>query len=41
MFERNGKTGYRRFIPHVMEQARRMLSEMRSDFPKLSAALMP
>src|SRR5580692_7138237 len=41
MFERNGKTGYRRFIPHVMEQARRVLSEMRPDFPKLSAALMP
>jgi aminoglycoside/choline kinase family phosphotransferase len=41
MFERNGKTGYRRFIPHALEQARRMLAEIRSDFPKLSAALTP
>src|ERR1700722_8481635 len=41
MFERNGKTGYRPFIPHALAQARRMLSEMRPDFPKLSAALMP
>ena len=40
MFERNGKTGYRRYIPHVLGQARRMLAEMRSDFPKLHAALM-
>ena len=40
MFERGGKTGYRRYIPHVLGQARRMLAEMRSDFPKLSAALM-
>ena len=41
MFERNGKTGYRRFIPHVLGQARRMLAEMRPDFPKLCDALMP
>src|ERR1700722_147451 len=41
MFERNGKTGYRPFIPHALAQARRMLSEMRPDFPKLSAALLP
>ncbi|MFZ0679267.1 phosphotransferase, partial [Candidatus Binatus sp.] len=41
MFERNGKTGYRAFIPHALAQARRMLAELRSDFPKLSAALMP
>jgi len=41
MFERNGKTGYRSFIPHALAQARRMLTEMRPDFPKLSAALMP
>jgi hypothetical protein len=41
MFERNGKTGYRRYIPHALAQARRMLVEMRADFPKLSAALMP
>ena len=41
MFERNGKTGYRPFIPHALAQARRMLAEMRPDFPKLSAALMP
>jgi N-acetylmuramate 1-kinase len=41
MFERNGKTGYRPYIPHVLAQARRMLAEMRPDFPNLSAALMP
>jgi aminoglycoside/choline kinase family phosphotransferase len=41
MFERNGKTGYRRYIPHVLGQARRMLAEMRPDFPKLREALMP
>jgi len=41
MFERNGKTGYRPFIPHALAQARRVLSEMRADFPELSAALMP
>jgi len=41
MFERNGKTGYRRFIPHVLGQARRMLAHMRPDFPKLCDALMP
>jgi N-acetylmuramate 1-kinase len=41
MFERNGKTGYRQYIPHALAQARRMLAEMRAEFPKLSAALMP
>ena len=41
MFERNGKTGYRQYIPHALAQARRMLAEIRADFPKLSAALMP
>jgi aminoglycoside/choline kinase family phosphotransferase len=41
MFERNGKTGYRRYIPHVLGQGRRVLAEMRSDFPNLRAALMP
>ena len=41
MFERNGKTGYRRYIPHVLGQARRMLAEMRPDFPKLCDALIP
>jgi N-acetylmuramate 1-kinase len=41
MFERNGKTGYRPYIPHVLAQARRMLAEMRLDFPKLAAALIP
>ena len=41
MFERNGKTGYRPYIPHVLAQARRMLAEMRPDFPNLSTALMP
>jgi aminoglycoside/choline kinase family phosphotransferase len=40
MFERNGKAGYRRFIPHALAQARRMLVAMRSDFPHLSAALL-
>ena len=39
MFERNGKTGYRRYLPHVLAQARRMLAAMRTDFPKLSAVL--
>jgi aminoglycoside/choline kinase family phosphotransferase len=41
MFERNGKTGYRRYIPNVLAQARRMLAEMRADFPKLCAAFSP
>ena len=41
MFERNGKTGYRRYLPHVLAQARRMLAEMRADFPHLCAVLMP
>lgn len=41
MFERNGKTGYRRYIPNVLAQARRMLAEMRADFPNLCAALLP
>jgi len=41
MFERNGKTGYRPYIPHAVAQARRMLAEMRPDFPQLCAALMP
>jgi hypothetical protein len=41
MFERNGKTGYRRYIPHALAHARRMLAEMSAEFPKLSAALMP
>lgn len=41
MFERNGKPGYRRYIPHALAQARRMLAAMRPEFPKLSAALIP
>jgi hypothetical protein len=41
MFERNGKTGYRRYIPNLLAQSRRMLAEMRADFPTLGAALMP
>ncbi|MGA6971710.1 MAG: phosphotransferase [Candidatus Binatus sp.] len=41
MFERNGKTGYRPYIPHLLAQARRMLDGMRDDFPKLRKALMP
>ena len=40
MFERNGKTGYRGYIPHVLEQARRMLALLRADFPRLGAALI-
>ncbi|MDO8431987.1 MAG: phosphotransferase [Candidatus Binatus sp.] len=39
MFERNGKTGYRKFIPHLLMQARRMLAAMRADFPRLASAL--
>jgi aminoglycoside/choline kinase family phosphotransferase len=38
-FERDGKTGYAGFIPHCLEQARRMLAHMRPDFPQLSTAL--
>jgi aminoglycoside/choline kinase family phosphotransferase len=41
MFERNGKTGYRRYIPNLLAQSRRMLAEMRTDFPRLAAVLMP
>ena len=41
MFERNGKAGYRRYIPNLLAQSRRMLAEMRADFPELGAALMP
>jgi aminoglycoside/choline kinase family phosphotransferase len=41
MFERNGKTGYRRYLRNLLAQSRRMLVEMRADFPRLSAALMP
>ncbi|MGH7924431.1 MAG: phosphotransferase [Candidatus Binatus sp.] len=41
MFERNGKTGYRRYIPHLLAQTRRMLAEMRSEFPALCSVLMP
>ena len=39
MFERGGRAGYRPYIPHAFAQARRMLAEMRSDFPQLCAAL--
>ena len=39
MFERGGKQGYRRYIPHLLAQARRVLAEMRSEFPELCAAL--
>ncbi len=37
--ERDGKTGYAGFIPHLLMQARRMLAEMRTEFPKLCIAL--
>ena len=40
MFERSGKTGYRPYIAHALAQARRMLAEMRSDFPQLCAGLI-
>ncbi len=40
MFERNGKTGYRRYVPHAVAQARRMLAVIGVEFPKLNAALM-
>ncbi len=39
MFERGGKTGYGPYIPHALAQARRMLAEMRAEFPELCAAL--
>jgi aminoglycoside/choline kinase family phosphotransferase len=39
MFERNGKTGYAAFIPHALAQARRVLAEMRTEFPQLCIAL--
>ena len=38
-FERGGKTGYAAFIPHQLTQARRMLAEMRTEFPQLCIAL--
>ena len=41
MFERSGKSGYARYIPHALAQARRMLTEMRAQFPQLCSALMP
>jgi aminoglycoside/choline kinase family phosphotransferase len=40
MFERDGKTGYARYIPHALAQARRMLAEMRTQFPQLCSALI-
>src|SRR5579863_6794656 len=40
-FERDGKTGYSRYIPHALAQARRMLAEMRPQYPQLYSALMP
>ena len=39
MFERGGKSGYPPYIPHALAQARRMLAEMRAEFPELCAAL--
>ncbi len=36
--ERAGKSGYLVYLPHCLEQARRMLAEL-SDFPQLRAAL--
>jgi N-acetylmuramate 1-kinase len=41
MFERNGKSGYRRYVPLALAQARRMLTEMRADFPNLCSVLIP
>jgi N-acetylmuramate 1-kinase len=40
MFERGGKSGYRRYIAHALAQARRMLADMRSDFPQLCAVVL-
>ena len=39
MFERGGKRGYRPYIPHALAQARRMLAQMRAEFPELCTAL--
>ncbi len=39
MFERGGKSGYRPYISHALAQARRMLAQMRAEFPELCAAL--
>lgn len=39
MFERAGKSGYARYIPHALGQALRMLADMRPQFPQLCAAL--
>jgi N-acetylmuramate 1-kinase len=38
-FERGGKAGYRRYIPHAIGQARRMLAEIGGEFPKLRGVL--
>jgi len=39
MFERNGKQGYLGFVPHTIEQSRRMLGdELGRDFPRLAEA---
>lgn len=38
--ERSGKTGYARYVPHALEQARRMLAVNGDDFPALRKALV-
>jgi aminoglycoside/choline kinase family phosphotransferase len=42
MFERNGKPGYSVFVPHLIEQVRRVLRDgLERDFPLLAAAAGP
>ena len=39
--ERNGTTGYARYLPYALAQARRMLANERGEFPCLAEALAP
>lgn len=39
MFERDGRADYARYVPYCLAQARRMLTELHREFPRLSAAL--
>ncbi len=39
--ERQGTTGYARYLPYALAQARRMLTTVRDEFPRLAAALAP
>jgi hypothetical protein len=39
MFERSGKSGYASFVPHTIDQARRILGgPLAPDFPALARA---